>query len=37
MWEQAKEEVGRSLTMEKSDMAFAVVDRIKAARPELYK
>jgi four helix bundle protein len=37
MWEQAKKEVGRSLTMEKSDMAFAVVDRIKAARPELYK
>ena len=37
MWEEAKKEIARSLAMEKSDMAFAVVQRIKAARPELYK
>lgn len=35
-WAEAKRVVGRSLAIQKSEEAFAVVRRIKAAFPELY-
>lgn len=36
-WEKAKIEIARSLAIEESDHAFAVVLRIKSARPNLYQ
>lgn len=35
-WKEAKKVIGRVLAMQKSEEAFNVVMRIKAARPELY-
>jgi hypothetical protein len=35
-WEEAKQEVARALALGKEDEAFAVVGRIKKARPDLY-
>lgn len=35
-WEKAKQSVGRSLAIQKSDEAFNVVRRIKSVRPDLY-
>jgi ribonuclease HI len=36
-WEEAKRTIGRALAIEKSEEAFNVVHRIKAARPDLYE
>lgn len=36
-WEEAKATVGRALAMGSSQMAFEVVHRIKAHRPDLYE
>ena len=35
-WEEAKKTVGRSLAISPSEEAYMVVQRIKAARPDLY-
>ena len=35
-WEEAKKTVGRSLAISQSGEAYSVVNRIKAARPDLY-
>lgn len=37
MWEKAKQEVGQSLAIQTSEEAFLVVQRIKAAKPGLYR
>ena len=36
IWEEAKKTVGRSLAISKSAEAYNVVNRIKAAKPDLY-